>query len=92
MTHRLHVWIAGRVQGVGFRYATVREATARGLTGWVQNLDDGRVEAVFEGERVLLEDMADWCRGGPGFARVTDVEVQWESGEPRYDRFGIRGW
>ncbi len=85
---RVHVWVSGRVQGVGFRYATANEARALGLTGWVRNLMDGRVEAEFEGERELLEQMVHWCGVGPRFARVTDVEAAWESGEPKYRSFG----
>ena len=88
---RLHVVIDGRVQGVGFRFATQREAMARGLGGWVRNLYDGRVEAEFEGPRGALEAMLAWCRSGPAFARVSSVETAWESGEPCYgDEFRIR--
>jgi acylphosphatase len=78
---RAHVWIAGRVQGVAFRAYTVDEAAARGVTGWVRNGPDGRVEAVFEGERAVVEAMIAWCRKGPPAARVNSVEVVWE--EPR---------
>ncbi len=75
---RLHVWITGRVQGVFFRASTRHEARARGLNGWVRNLPDGRVEAVFEGERRILENMLIWCQHGPPFAYVDHVVVQWE--------------
>jgi acylphosphatase len=89
--NRLRVVIDGRVQGVGFRFSTQREAMALGLGGWVRNLYDGRVEAEFEGPRGTLEAMLAWCRGGPAFARVSNVEVEWESGEPRYGgEFRIR--
>ena len=89
---RLHVCISGRVQGVGFRYATAREANALGLNGWVRNCADGSVEAEFEGLKSRLKDMLDWCRQGPAFAQVTNIDFEWESGEPRYERFGIRGY
>lgn len=92
MVDRLHVFITGRVQGVGFRYSTARQANALGLTGWVRNLPDDRVEAEFEGPKMALDDMLDWCRSGPALAGVTDVELQWESGEARYDRFRLRGF
>jgi acylphosphatase len=92
MVDRLHVFIAGRVQGVGFRYSTARQATALGLTGWVRNLPDGRVEAEFEGPKPALDDMLGWCREGPALAHVTDVTLEWESGEARYDRFSLRGF
>ena len=75
---RAHVWIAGRVQGVAFRAYTVDEAAARGVTGWVRNSPDGRVEAVCEGERTAVEAMIAWCRKGPPAARVSSVEVVWE--------------
>lgn len=76
---RIHVTIAGRVQGVGFRYSCEEEAETRGLAGWVRNLPDGRVEAAFEGPRGDVEEMLAWCRKGPPAARVTNVEVRWEA-------------
>ena len=86
---RAHVWIAGRVQGVAFRAYTVDEASVRGVTGWVGNIPDGRVEAVFEGERAVVEGMIAWCRKGPPAARVSSVEVKWE--EPKGEvGFGLR--
>lgn len=91
-TDRLHVLIEGTVQGVGFRYSTQRQALARGLNGWVCNLDDGRVEALFEGPRESLEQMLEWCAAGPRFAQVTKVDAQWETGEARYSAFQLRGW
>ncbi len=87
---RLHVVIAGRVQGVGFRYATCRQADALGLTGWVGNLPQGSVEAEFEGPKNRLEEMLEWCRAGPSFAQVYHVETSWDSGKSRYTTFGIR--
>jgi acylphosphatase len=66
---RKHVWIAGRVQNVWFRDACRREAERVGVTGWVQNLADGRVEAVFEGEQSAVESMVAWCHDGPPRAR-----------------------
>ncbi len=74
---RLHVLIEGRVQGVFFRAATRDEARAWGLAGWVRNLPDGRVEALFEGERAALEKMLAWCRQGPPYAYVDHLEVEW---------------
>ena len=72
---RLEVRIGGRVQGVWFRASTREEARSRGLDGWVRNLPDGRVEAVFEGEPPALEGMLAWCRIGPPGARVDAVET-----------------
>ena len=76
---RAHVRIAGRVQGVGFRYATMVEAEARRLRGWGRNLPDGRVEVVAEGTTPAVTGLVDWCRNGPRHARVYDVHVAWES-------------
>lgn len=90
MTHRVHVRIEGRVQGVGFRFMTCREAQLRGLNGWVRNLPDGRVEAEFEGSREMLESMVGWCQEGPWMASVNQVEEQWETGEPIHTGFLIR--
>jgi acylphosphatase len=76
---RLHVLIEGRVQGVFFRAATRDEAGALGLAGWVRNLADGRVEAIFEGERPALEKLLAWCRRGPPYAYVDHLEVEWQT-------------
>ncbi len=72
---RLHVLVSGRVQGVWFRAWTQQEAERRGLSGWVRNLSDGRVEAVFAGPRDRVEEMVAACREGPPLARVEDVTV-----------------
>jgi acylphosphatase len=73
---RAHVWVSGRVQGVGFRYETVHEARARGLAGWVRNLDTGQVEAVFEGPPEAVDEMVAWCRVGPAGAWVRQCQVR----------------
>jgi acylphosphatase len=85
---RAHVTISGRVQGVGFRYATRRRAQSAGLDGWVRNNADGTVEAVFEGEREQVDALVAWCRRGPSGARVDDVRVELEA--PSGER-GFRG-
>lgn len=69
-----HVMIRGRVQGVGYRAWTERQALARGLQGWVRNRRDGGVEAVFAGPPETVADMVEACRRGPGGARVDAVE------------------
>jgi acylphosphatase len=78
---RAHVVISGRVQGVFFRHETSRRARSRGVKGWVRNLPDGRVEAVFEGARDSVESLIGWCRAGPSMAEVSSVEVEWQ--EPK---------
>lgn len=64
MKKRAHVYVSGRVQGVFFRATTRDEARSRGITGWVKNLPDGRVEAVFEGEEKKVQEMIDFCHEG----------------------------
>ncbi len=73
---RRHVIVSGRVQGVFFRDSTQHEARRLGVDGWVRNLDDGTVEAVFEGDVSAVEAMLDFCRGGPERARVDRLEVE----------------
>jgi len=72
------VVIDGRVQGVGFRASCARRAVDAGLAGWVRNLPDGRVEAVFEGPVGAVEAVVAWCRQGPPLARVTRVTADTE--------------
>ncbi len=78
---RAHVHVSGMVQGVFFRYETMERARVRGLAGWVRNLPDGRVEAVFEGPAEEVEGMVAWCHEGPRMARVDRVEVKREEPE-----------
>jgi acylphosphatase len=78
------------VQGVFFRSDTRRRAGSLGLAGWVRNLSDGSVEAVFEGERERVESMVEWCGRGPSGAHVKDVQVAWE--EPQGEKeFSVQG-
>ena len=73
---RARVVVSGRVQGVAFRQSAVDEAErVGGLSGWVKNLPDGRVELLLEGERPRVEAMVGWCRRGPRFAQVADLQV-----------------
>lgn len=76
MTERAHVFVSGRVQGVFFRADTRDKAGELGLRGWVRNLSDGRVEAVFEGEEDKVKEMIEWCHMGPRYASVSRVEVE----------------
>lgn len=87
---RAQVLISGRVQGVFYRARTRDQALARGLTGWVKNLPDGRVAAVFEGEREKIEDILAWCRKGPPYARVEEVWVDWQPYQGEFHDFTIR--
>lgn len=86
---RAHVFISGRVQGVFFRAETRDLARRLGVTGWVRNLWDGRVEAVFEGEDWAVERMVAWCQRGPRGAHVDDVEATYEGYTGEYDSFSV---
>ncbi len=74
---RAHAIISGRVQGVFYRMETKRAADDIGVSGWVRNLRDRTVEAVFEGDKQRVDAILDWCRQGPPHAHVTDVKVSW---------------
>jgi acylphosphatase len=83
---RAHVHVSGRVQGVFFRATTRDNAQDAGVDGWVKNLDDGRVEAVFEGDPDAVDAMVDFCYEGSDMASVSTVEVEEE------DPAGIEGF
>lgn len=87
---RARVFVRGRVQGVNFRYYTQLEASKSGVKGWVRNLMDGRLEAVFEGEREAVERMIGWIQSGPSAAQVEDVVVEWEAPTGEYSDFRVR--
>lgn len=72
----VHVFISGKVQGVGYRQSTVQTAQRLGIKGWVRNLLDGRVEAVFEGDKSAVEQIVKWCHQGPRSAVVEDVNTE----------------
>lgn len=76
---RAHILVSGRVQGVFFRDGAAKAARSEGVSGWVRNLPDGRVEACFEGDRQTVESMIAWCNSGSRQADVDDVSVEWES-------------
>jgi acylphosphatase len=78
---RKHIFVSGRVQGVWFRGSTETEANRLGVAGWVRNLPDGRVEAVFEGSGRLVDAAVGWCRTGPEYAIVDSVEIEEEPPE-----------
>jgi acylphosphatase len=75
---RAHVFVSGTVQGVRYRASTRDAARQREVAGWVRNLDDGRVEAVFEGSEESVEGMIEWCHTGSAMASVDDVDVSYE--------------
>lgn len=87
---RAHVYIEGYVQGVFFRDTTHRRAETLGVTGWVRNLIDGRVEAVFEGDENAVRRMVQFVREGPPRAMVTHVDVEYGEYTGAFDTFSIR--
>jgi acylphosphatase len=87
---RARLFIDGRVQGVFYRGFTQDIAYALGLSGWVRNLRDGRVEAVFEGEKRLIEEAIKKCYSGPPGAGVSNIEVTWEAYTGEEKGFRIR--
>ncbi len=74
----MHVFVSGEVQGLGFRQAIADKANEQGVTGWVRNLRDGRVEAVLEGPRDEVYRVVGLCRAGPKGAKVAGVQVDRE--------------
>jgi acylphosphatase len=90
MKVRCHIFVSGKVQGVFFRQNTLERAKTLGLKGWVRNTQDGRVEAIFEGEKEKVEKILEWVKSGPPLARVENVEIRFEDFKGEFDDFEIR--
>jgi acylphosphatase len=90
MKRRIHVIVHGRVQGVFFRAAVRDTAVREEISGWVRNLPSGPVEAVFEGESPAIDQMIDFCRSGPRYARVDHLDLAEEPYTGEFDGFTIR--
>jgi acylphosphatase len=90
MKARAHVLISGRVQGVFFRSETKHEAERHGVKGWIRNLPDSRVEAVFEGEEEGVKRLVEFCKRGPPDAEVTSADVVWERYLGEFKGFEMR--
>jgi len=86
---RAHVFVSGNVQGVYFRQNTKQVATRHKVVGWVRNLPDGRVEAVFEGDETAVNEVIKWCHIGPPKASVQDVNVKFEKYTGEFADFKI---
>ena len=86
---RIHIYISGRVQFVGFRYYVKRKAVSLGLKGWVKNLPDGRVECSAEGLHDKLIKLIDFCKKGPFFSRVDNVSVKYGRHTGKFSGFEI---
>jgi acylphosphatase len=90
MNVRAHVFVSGRVQGVFFRSEIGSLAGRLDVKGWVRNTADGRVEAVLEGEESNVKRLIDFCKRGPPGARVTNVNVAWETYTGEFPDFEVR--
>lgn len=90
MKSRAHIVVSGVVQGVYFRDFTRSHANALGLTGWVRNVPDGKVEAVVEGKRETIDHLVERLRSGPPASRVDDVHVEWKEHSSEFSNFQIR--
>ena len=89
--YQLHAFIKGRVQGVGYRYQTLQTAQELGLSGWVRNLRDGRVEVLAEGEHEMLNQFLMYLRKGTFSADVRDVDYVFNDPQYEFDQFHVRG-
>ena len=86
---RIHIFIIGRVQGVFFRQSTRVMAIKNNVTGWIRNLDDGRVEIVAEGEESNINSLTDWCKTGPANSRVDEFELLDEDSTGEFENFDV---
>ena len=87
---RKHVFVSGRVQGVGFRAFTRRQASRLGVEGWVRNLYDGRVEAVLAGNQGAVEKLINNLQEGPSLARVENIEIEEENYRGKFSGFSVK--
>ena len=84
---RVHLFARGRVQGVFFRQKTKQQAESLGVMGWICNLPDGSVEAVFEGEETAVKALVEYCHQGPSSSIVTNVDSTWEPYRGEFTNF-----
>lgn len=82
--------VEGRVQGVGFRYFVFKHARRSGLKGWVKNLDDGSVEAYFEGDTQAIEGVIELCKKGPAGSSVKHYDLSWSEPDYSCDSFDFK--
>lgn len=87
---RIHVWVSGVVQGVGFRFFTIRKARELEISGWVKNTHDGKVEIVAEGEEWQLKDFTEQVKVGPSHSSVRGIEVKEEGYQNEFKEFEVR--
>lgn len=88
---RAHIWVKGRVQGVGFRaYVEYSAKQIGGITGWVRNVGYDTVEAVAEGQRDQVERFIETMKQGPRMSRVDESRIEWETPNGEYNEFGVK--
>ncbi|HVF69118.1 MAG TPA: acylphosphatase [Xanthomonadales bacterium] len=85
-----HIFVSGVVQGVGYRYFVRSNARKLGLTGWVRNTTNGKVEAVLRGSQEQIEQMLALCRQGPMLSEVKNIQLEWEEGNEEFESFEVR--
>ncbi|MCP4582444.1 MAG: acylphosphatase [candidate division Zixibacteria bacterium] len=86
---KVHGYVSGRVQGVGFRYFTQDSAVQHGLKGWVKNLPDSRVEFIAEGPKGMVNDFVKTINRGPISGHVSNIELEWGKFTGEYESFRI---
>jgi acylphosphatase len=86
---RFHIYVSGLVQGVSYRANTLHQAKSLNISGWVKNLPDHRVEIMAEGDSEQLQHLVEWCKQGPRFAQVSDIEIKEQSATGEYTDFTI---
>lgn len=88
---RVHIWVKGRVQGVGFRaHVEFYARQIGGITGWVRNVGYDTVEAVAEGRRENIERFIEIIKQGPRASRVDEAKIEWETPNGEYNEFGVK--
>jgi len=90
MKLRVHIFVSGKVQGVFFRENTRKKAAEFGLSGFIKNLQNGKVEAIFEGDKEQIEKIIQWIKKGPEMAQVEDIEIDWQNYQGEFRNFEIR--
>ena len=87
---QVHLLISGFVQGIGYRSWVRSRARSLGLTGWINNLENGSVETVFQGEEEKIKEMIKLCKEGPPMAEVENIEIQWDQINGEFKDFQVR--
>ena len=87
---RVHIWVSGRVQGVGFRAFVLQSGPFFGLTGWVHNVGYDQVETVAEGPKAVLERFAEVVKTGSRASYVDEARLEWETPTGEFEGFQVR--